>query len=86
MREWLEQRLRARKQRREENRFGEYPSCDHLNCALAYMLKDPEENKRAIEEVCFAIVKARGYYYAHVANDLVRYGFGMFVTEEMVHE
>ncbi len=86
MREWLKQRLWERKWKREGKRFGEYPPCDHLNCALACMLNDPLKNKKAIEEICYAIVKARGYYYAHVANDLVRYGFGMFVTEEMVHE
>lgn len=86
MRKWLEQRLRERKWKREGKQFGEYPPCDHLNWALACMLNDPLKNKKAIEEICYAIVKARGYYYAHVASDLVRYGFGMFVTEEMVHE
>lgn len=67
-------------------RLAEYPACDHLNVALDYLLKNAEENRRAIEEICYAIVKAGGYFYAHVANALVFYGLGQFVSEGNVHE
>lgn len=65
-------------------RFATYPPCDHLNIALNFLLSNPDENRLAIEEICYAIIKAVGYYYPHVANFLVMYGFGAFVTEEMV--
>ncbi|MBQ2991109.1 MAG: hypothetical protein IJD60_07445 [Clostridia bacterium] len=66
-------------------RFATYPACDHLNISLRFLMEDAENNRRAIEEICFAIIKAGGYYYKDVANCLVFYGFGDFVKEEMVH-
>ena len=62
-----------------EPRISEYPACDHLNCALGYLLEDAECNERAIEEICYAIIKAGGYYYKHIAEMLERNGFCNFV-------
>lgn len=47
-----------------------YPECDHLNIALRFLLKKPEENKAAIEEIYFAIVKTNGYFYDDVKEAL----------------
>lgn len=47
-----------------------YPQCDHLNIALRFLLKKPEENKLAIEEIYFAIVKTNGYFYDDVKKAL----------------
>lgn len=59
-----------------------YPSCDHLNTALDVLLgnHDDEDVRFAIVEICNAINKAGGYYNPRVANLLVMYGFGGFVT------
>ena len=45
-----------------------YPECDHLNLALRYLLKNPEQNKYAIEEIYFALTKTNGYFYNDVAQ------------------
>jgi hypothetical protein len=47
-------------------------------------MDNPEENSKAIEESCYAITKAGGYFYTHIANSLVFYGFWGFVSEENV--
>lgn len=47
-----------------------YPECDHLNLALRYLLKNPEQNKYAIEEIYFALMKTNGYFYDDVAQSL----------------
>lgn len=47
-----------------------YPECDHLNIALRFLLKNPEENKAAIEEIYFALRKANGYFYDDVKEKL----------------
>lgn len=47
-----------------------YPECDHLNIALRFLLKNPEENKVAIEEIYFAIMKTSGYFYDDVKETL----------------
>ena len=47
-----------------------YPECDHLNLALRYLLKNPEQNKFAIEEIYFALTKTHGYFYDDVAKSL----------------
>lgn len=52
-------------------RIGTYPSCDHLNCALEYLLEKPAENKTTIEEICYAIDKAGGYFYDHIKDGLI---------------
>lgn len=49
-----------------------YPECDHLNIALRFLLKKPEENKLAIEEIYFAIVKMNGYFYDDVKKALYK--------------
>lgn len=41
--------------------ISRYPSCEHLNMALWYLLKKPEENRDAIGEIVYAIVKSGGY-------------------------
>lgn len=47
-----------------------YPECDHLNIALRFLMKKPEENKAAIEEIYFTIVKTNGYFYDDVKEAL----------------
>ena len=47
-----------------------YPECDHLNLALRYLLKNPEQNKVAIEEIYFALTKTHGYFYDDVGQSL----------------
>lgn len=47
-----------------------YPECDHLNIALRFLLKKPEENKLAIEEIYFALRKTNGYFYDDVKKAL----------------
>lgn len=41
--------------------ISKYPACEHLNMALWYLLKKPEENRDAIGEIVYAIVKSGGY-------------------------
>lgn len=41
--------------------ISKYPACEHLNMALWYLLKKPEENRGAIGEIVYAIVKSGGY-------------------------
>lgn len=53
-----------------KRKLSRYPACDHLNIALAYLLKNPENNRFAIEEIRWAIVKSGGYFYQHVAKGL----------------
>ena len=47
-----------------------YPECDHLNIALRFLLKNPEQNKIAIEEIYFVLMKTNGYFYDDVAKSL----------------
>lgn len=47
-----------------------YPECEHLNIALRFLLKNPEQNKLAIEEIYFALMKTNGYFYEDVALNL----------------
>ena len=53
-----------------KHRKWDYPECDHLNIAIQFLLKNPEENKKAIEEIYFAIKKANGYFYDDVKTTL----------------
>lgn len=55
--------------KKEKINWG-YPECDHLNIALRFLLKKPEENKLAIEEIYFAIGKTNGYFYDDVKEAL----------------
>lgn len=43
--------------------ISKYPACEHLNTALWYLLKKPEENRDAIGEIVYAIVKSGGYIH-----------------------
>lgn len=55
-------RQRQKLLRRKTNRqLAKYPACEHLNMALWYLLKKPEENRDAIGEIVYAIVKSGGY-------------------------
>lgn len=54
---------------------------DHLNIALGHLLKKPEENRFAIEEICYAIAKAGGYFYDSVAEELELIGMGSFLSK-----
>lgn len=69
-----------------ENKIGTYPACDHLNMALGYLLHDIDENHKAIEEICYAIIKADGYFYSHIASLLAVNGYDHFVSKENVHD
>ena len=60
-------------------RLGRYPSCDHLNQALGYLLMDYETNRFAIEEICHAIRKCDGYFYSYIASLMHVYGFSEFL-------
>lgn len=53
-----------------QRKLSHYPACDHLNIALAYLLKNPKDNRFAIEEIRWAIVKSGGYFYPHVVKGL----------------
>lgn len=63
-------------------RLALYPPCDHLNQALNFLLVNPVENRVAIEEICYAIIKSGGYYFPHVTDELAAYGFSSFITKE----
>jgi len=60
--------------KRNNKSIFEYPSIDHLNCALRNMLKHPKCNKAAIEEICYAITKGGGYFYEDVAKEIEEHG------------
>lgn len=49
-----------------------YPECDHLNIALRFLLKNPEQNKLAIEEIYFALMKTNGYFYEDASSALYK--------------
>ena len=57
---------------RKRKPFGEYPACDHLNCALRKLLDSAEENSVAIEEIVYAITKSNGYIYDDVKDALTK--------------
>lgn len=55
---------------KNKKRIGVYPSIDHLNIALRILLKTPEVNKVAIQEICYAILKANGRFYEDVKKSI----------------
>lgn len=61
---------------KKEN-YGKYPSNDHLNVALRYLLKiDNNTNvNKAISEIVFAIRKADGRFYDDVKLELEERNF-----------
>lgn len=71
--------MKKRKQKEAiDEALGTCPSCDHINIALRSLLADPERNAIAIEELCYAIAKADGYFVEDVKEqicDLVDMGF-----------
>ena len=50
----------------DELLFGQYPCCDFLNRALRYLLKEENPNEKAINEICWAIFRADGYFFEDV--------------------
>lgn len=48
-----------------------YPECDHLNNALRFLIKKPEENRVAIEEIYFALQHTNGYFHDDVKKFLI---------------
>lgn len=55
--------------------ISKYPACEHLNMALWYLLKKPEENRDAIGEIVYAIVKSGGYINGVQEKTLKEMGF-----------
>lgn len=55
--------------------ISKYPACEHLNTALWYLLKKPEENRDAIGEIVYAIVKSGGYIHDVYKKELKEMGF-----------
>ena len=55
--------------------ISKYPACEHLNMALWYLLKKPEENRDAIVEIVYAIVKSGGYINDVHEKSLKEMGF-----------
>lgn len=51
--------------------FGEYPSCDHLNNAIRFLLKG--NTHEAIEEIEQAIYKANGYFHEDIEKLLTEH-------------
>ena len=47
--------------------------------SILKLLKKPEENRFAIEEICYAITKADGYFYDSVAEQLELFGMAAFM-------
>ena len=66
--------------KKKQKKIG-YPACDHLNIALMFLLKEPEVNKEAIEEIYFALIKTHGYFYEDVKKSLLE-NFGWRTREE----
>ena len=56
--------------KRKNKSLVTYPSIDHLNIALRDLLENPQSNRSAIEEICYAITKSGGYFYDDVAADI----------------
>ena len=55
--------------------ISKYPACEHLNMALWYLLKKPEENREAISEIVYAILKSGGYINESLEKTLKEMGF-----------
>lgn len=55
--------------------ISKYPACEHLNMALWYLLKKPAENRDAIGEIVYAIVKSGGYINGVHEKSLKEMGF-----------
>lgn len=62
-------------QRKFARAISKYPACEHLNTALWYLLKKPEENRDAISEIVYAIVKSGGYIHDAYEKSLKEMGF-----------
>ncbi len=55
--------------------ISRYPACEHLNMALWYLIKKPEENREAISEIVYAILKSGGYINESLEKTLKEMGF-----------
>ena len=73
------------KQIMKNPRYGMYPACDHLNCAIQFLLKNHDdnpfatENALAIEEILYAIIGSNGYLYESLKPELKKIGLDYFV-------
>lgn len=70
--------LKDKKDKRVSRRLSDYPACDHLNTALYFLLENPEENSKAIQEICYAISKSGGYFYTCNMEKLTLGGFTFY--------
>ena len=60
---------------RRVNRLGLYPSCDHLNTALRFLIED-KPKELVMEEIAYAILKSNGYFYADIEDkvfDIIKF-------------
>ena len=64
-----DERIKVRNILKRFNKWA-YPECDHLNIALRFLLKNPGQNKVAIEEIYFALMRTHGYFYEDVSKAL----------------
>ena len=64
-----DERIKVRNILKRFNKWA-YPECDHLNIALRFLLKNPGQNKVAIREIYFALMKTHGYFYEDVSKAL----------------
>lgn len=60
--------------------LGRYPACDHLNCAIKFLLEDPNRNRFAIREILNAILRGNGYLYDYLKPELKRMGFDGIIS------
>ena len=58
--------------KKKNARFGRYPSCDMVNNAIRFLLKD-KDKRIILEELSYAIMKADGYFHEDVAKSLQEY-------------
>ena len=56
--------------KKKNARFGKYPSCDLLNCALRLLIEDKPD--AAFKEIVHAITKANGYFYDNLKEEIVK--------------
>ena len=60
------------KTKKQNARFGHYPSNDLLNNALRYLLREDADIEGAIQEIVYAIDKADGYICDDVKAELLK--------------
>ena len=58
--------------KKQNARFGRYPSNNMLNNALRYLLREDVDIEGAIQEIVYAIEKADGYITNDVEVELLK--------------